>query len=94
VKQHPEQQDGELYMGNIEEMQFGKSSWLSSRMGAAAYDIDGNVISKSFGNLRPWFIRAEEVESAIRAEEISPRPWSAEKIAIYRKMLAEASNAQ
>jgi len=101
VKQHPEQQDDELYMGNTTEHDFPKSSWVTKRMGKVAHyaaAAGGGVIPQSEdgaterpvgGKYYPWFITVAEVEQAIRTAESEAKPWSAEKIAVYRKMLEE-----
>lgn len=91
MKRHPEQLDGELWIGNVEAMQFHKSAWLSKRMGITPRDVNGDPIEPRLGDYRPWFIRASEIEQAIATEEALQRPWSAEKITVYRKMLEEHS---
>lgn len=93
MKQHPEQHDGELYMGNTDLHGFHKYAWTSKRLGRVAYYADGRKIPKdvrSFGSdLRPWFILASEVEQAIASEEASRGPNFEEKIRVYQSMLTE-----
>lgn len=87
-KRHPEQREGELYMGNTLLID-GEcpSSWTSKRRGQVAYDIHGEAVN----GMRPWFILASEVEQAIVCHEADPKPWSAENIRVYRNMLKEYS---
>ncbi len=90
-RQHPEQGEGELYLGNTLEGEAYKSSWRTTRLGRVPYDSKGQIVNATFGNYRPWFILASEVEGAIAAEERDPKPWSAEKIKVYQQMLDERS---
>lgn len=86
MKRHPDQFDGELYMGNIDYDGFKRSSWVTKRMGHVAYDVDGKVIPH-YDGFHPWFIRASEVEQAAKVAEASDGPGSAERAAVYRDML-------
>ena len=90
MTRHPEQRDGELYMGSADPRVFSDSVWITKRLGTVALRVDGRPPEGHGAHvLRPCFIQASEVEQAIRIEEANPRPWSAERIAILRQLLAE-----
>jgi hypothetical protein len=76
-KLHPEQQDGELYMGNATEEQYPRFRWRTKRRGETSHD----------GNEFPWFIAAAEVRERIASSVRAPN--SAERIAVYRAMLVD-----
>lgn len=88
---HPEQQDGELYMGNTTVNSFDCSGWVTKRMGKVARYHDGREMERDgIGKgLFPWFIDRSEVEQAIRTAETGGKLGSAKKIRTYRKMLSE-----
>lgn len=82
---HPEQLDEEIYLGNMTEHDFDRSSWGSKRL--------GRPIGTRFGygaeSYHPVFILASELEDRIRIEESARGPNHEEKIRLYRQMLAE-----
>ncbi|HMG11722.1 MAG TPA: hypothetical protein VK571_00970 [Gemmatimonadaceae bacterium] len=77
---HPEQQPGEIYLGNSNESGlmemdwhtreprdpsgFKSSSWKTKRLGKVAYMADGTRMDDDSG-YRPWFIQRSEVEETI-----------------------------
>jgi hypothetical protein len=85
MKQHPEQQDDELYMGNqpmldadtpMPPMQVG---WRSARLGVNVYGAEG-LEGQLLPRYRPIFIKRSEIEAAmVTANE--------ESRAIYQRML-------
>lgn len=83
MDKHPEQEPGEVYLGNSDESGlmrprwhsgesydpsgFKASSWKTKRLGRTAYDVDGHVINDSA--YHPWFVQRSEVEQAIAASK-------------------------
>jgi hypothetical protein len=93
-RHHPEQRDGEIYMGNTMKHDFMLCAWMSKRLGETALDVSGNAIPKSpesygYGRLLPMFIQRSEIEQTIATEKLLNRPWSAEKIRDLMPLLAE-----
>lgn len=86
MRDHPERRPDEIYMGNAESDMPRKSTW-HGRLGEQCFKADGTPLSDS--HLRPWFILRSSVEAAIRSEESENKPWSAERIRVYRKMLEQ-----
>lgn len=89
MSQHPEQREGELYLGNTTEHGFHGSAWMSKRMGKDA-QYKGQR-DRRFDDYRPWFILASEVEDRIRAEEAAQGPNWTEKVRTYRQMIEDRS---
>lgn len=90
MKKHPEQQDGEIHLGNTTVDDFHKSSWNSKRMGNLARYAGGRPIDARhmFESLYPWFIARSEVEAKILS--IGPdAPNREERIRTYQSMLAD-----
>lgn len=58
-KEHPEQRDDEVFLGNCTEDGFNTIGWKTKRLGETAYDVDGNKIS-SVTWLRPAFRKRDE----------------------------------
>jgi hypothetical protein len=89
IKHHPEQQEDEIYMGNIYYpfQLFNNTLWKTRRLGKMARYNDGSVIEDN--NAIPWFIQRKEVEETIQFELENPSFNSEEKIREFRKMLKE-----
>lgn len=83
---HPEQREGELYIGTESKFYIEQSAWKTRRMGEP-------IATGRRRPLYPWFVQASEVEAAIVALENdpNPKPWASTAIGIYRKMLEERS---
>jgi hypothetical protein len=74
MKHHPEQQEGQIYMGNGVvpglrfnplEWGFEEMGWKSRTFGKVAYNIYGKVLE----NMAPIFIDEAEVLNAIQSEQ-------------------------
>ncbi len=66
MKHHPEQLEGEIYMGNARNEDLAKSGWRTSRLGNVALSATGKASNQPSQNpLRPWFIKVSEVEERI-----------------------------
>ncbi len=86
MKQHPEQQEGEIYMGNSDPSGFAASFWRTKRQGVAALDVNISPINYAYEHrLRPWFIKADEVRETVRVAD----EWEA---GIISPMLEESWN--
>lgn len=62
---HPEQRQGEVFMGNTISHAVWHDNWYSFRLGDIAYDINGKEIPKfepdvRNNNLYPYFVSWEE----------------------------------
>lgn len=92
-KFHPEQGDGEIYMGNTDIHGFEKSSWYSKRLGAIPYNAKGEKLNTAWHyNYYPWFIEISEIEFAIKNLELDIKTRGnvinqQETINIYRDMI-------
>ena len=83
---HPEQRPEELYLGNVRPQDVWRSLWRTSRLGSNPLMADGTPCP--YGDIKPWFIQRHEVQEAIESEKRNDRPWSAETIRVFKKMLA------
>lgn len=86
---HPEQQDGEIFLGNLGVKAFIACGWGSKRRGIVALDANGDTIEnpESF----PVFIRKSDVQAQIALEKATHGPCASSdsRIAVYQKMLKE-----
>ncbi len=57
---HPEKRESEVFLTNIDDINFPKIKWKSKRRGNTAYNSNGNVVS----GLRPVFAEWEELKEA------------------------------
>ena len=62
---HPEQRDGEIYLGNVTERQFELSSWVNKRLGKVCYNHEGQVVT-SRDKYFPMFLARSEVEAKLK----------------------------
>lgn len=85
MKHHPEQQEDEIYMGNVtcpwETVQ--KTTWRSNRFGEHAQNVHGKPVPGLF----PWFIKRSEVQAAYDEAQLSTGPNAAERAQVYKGML-------
>jgi hypothetical protein len=88
MKHHPEQLDGEIYMGNSLIDCVLKSSWKTIRRGNLALRRDGNPVCDPDPDFKPWFLKSSEVEAAIDLERRAGNSWSAERIKTLRSMVS------
>ncbi len=63
MKNHPEKQPDEIYLGNANPETLLKSSWRTSRLGDNPLRADGTPYAG--GDLYPWFIKKSEVQAQI-----------------------------
>ena len=57
---HPEQREGEVFLGNIG----GETEWKTARIGEKAFKADGTLIE--FNSPEPTFVERSEIEEAIK----------------------------
>lgn len=72
MEHHPEQQAGEIYMGNTLPSELSQSSWRTRRLGTSAFFANGTPMTKT--TLRPWFIKESEVEADVAKEASRAAP--------------------
>lgn len=84
---HPECKPDEIYMGNTTLEDFPRSCWLTKRIGKQPLLANGEPYNGS--DLVPWFIERSEIERTIEAERLANKPWSAERIGVFQKMLTD-----
>lgn len=84
---HPEQQAGEIYLGNFTPGDLLRVGWKTTRTGEKAYCRDGTPypFQKQHG-VRPAFIRRDEIEQAIEAELAAGDPCG--RVPTYLRLLA------
>jgi hypothetical protein len=88
TKHHPEQLDGEIYMGNSTPEDASQSSWRTGRLGTLTLNNKGEPCDpQTAREIKPWFIQASEVQASIEAERAANRPWSAERIRTWQPMI-------
>lgn len=87
MKHHPEQREGEIYMGNSTSDDILKSSWRTIRRGTVALGIDGNPVNDPDADFKPWFIKVFEVMQTIACEHVDNNPWSADRIGTLQRLV-------
>lgn len=66
TKHHPEQKPDEIYMGNTSIEGFLQSGWKTKRRGITPLGSNGLPLDRcSAEDLRPWFIKTDEVRASI-----------------------------
>lgn len=60
-RHHPEQLDGEIYLGNTDDEGFYKSCWRTKRRGTNPLMADGSPYT-GLHPLYPWFVSRHEVQ--------------------------------
>lgn len=90
MHRHPEQRDGEIYLGNTTVDGFHKSSWSSKRMGNVARYQDGRTVDSGHMSegFYPWFIQRADVEQQI-ASIAADTPNREERVRTFQAMLAD-----
>ena len=90
MKHHPEQLEGEIYMGNSTPEDAAKSSWRTGRFGTLTLNARGEPCDRfSAEAIKPWFIKVAEVEESIVSERHANKSWSAERIRTLQPMIDE-----
>lgn len=62
LRHHPEQRDGEIYMGDDNASTFKHIGWDTKRKGKVPYDIKGRPLFSDQG-LFPVFVQQRELEA-------------------------------
>lgn len=63
--QHPELREGEMFLTNSTEEEYGRIRWMTKRIGEVAYNIRGEVID-SIDKLFPVFVQKQEYEEGMK----------------------------
>ena len=61
---HPELQEGEMFLSNMNENGFRSTRWNTKRRGEVAFDVHRNVIKHS--DLFPVFVQKEEYDAGMK----------------------------
>ena len=63
--EHPELEDGEMFLSNTNEEGYQRIRWKTKRRGEVAYNIDGIIIDKQSINLFPVFVQKQEYDEGM-----------------------------
>ena len=81
---HPEQREGEVFIGNIEPQRMNVVGWTTKRKGDTAYDVNGIAVKE----LVPVFVQESEIRAKIQQYEDAGVHVAAKPL---RELLAEAN---
>jgi hypothetical protein len=66
---HPEIQDGEIFLTNVDNEHISVIHWSTKRFGIVAYDRNGNIFGE-YPKTFPVFVKKEELEKSSSGREI------------------------
>ena len=66
---HPEQQDDEVFVCNVQHREYDRLYWKTKRMGEVAYDQGGNRLN--YAEFSPVFVKRWEFEERQRVPLIN-----------------------
>lgn len=69
MKHHPEQEDDEIFLGDVTPINYDRTGWKTKRAGGQSYNSDGSINPDE--RVKPLFVKRSEVEQAL-AEATSP----------------------
>ena len=86
---HPEQQNGEIFLGNMSEEAFAACGWCSKRKGVVTLDANGDPVEMP--GCAPVFIQRVDVRAQIVLEKATKRAsgFSSYRVGVFEKMLEE-----